>query len=164
MELSQRIVALFEAGSSNGLHVYTSLLDQMEATYSTPPTLEYRRAMITPLTNLITGCLTSGLPLQVIELVHRLLVALGFQIDSKSSGRNRCFRILQWGFLIDEVVVSLVDLCDAYKGLGEERLLRDAEKEAKKAYLIMCGEVRIDRTVAPVINPGKAAIATLTSH
>lgn len=135
MAISGEIVDIFEKGESNSLQTYTKLLDQMEATYVNLPSVEYRRAMITPLTNLITGCLTSGLPLQVIELVHRLLLALGFEIKVTKSS----FRVLQWGFLIDEIVVSLVDLCDAYADVNP-RLLADAEGVAKKCYLIMCGE------------------------
>lgn len=126
---------IFEKGESNSLQKYTDLLDQMEATYVNPPSVEYRRAMITPLTNIITGCITSGLPLQVIELTHRLLRALGFEFEVTTTS----FRIKQWGFLLDEVVVSMVDLCEAYEGF-DPRLLRDAEEVAKKGYLIVCGE------------------------
>lgn len=135
-EVSRKIVDIFEKGDTNQLQTYIDLLDQMEATYVNPPSKEYRRAMITPLVNLITGCLTSGLPLQVIELVHRLLRALGFEIKITDTS----FKILQWGFLIDEIVVSLVDLCDAYAALGEPTLLADAEGVARRCYLIMCGE------------------------
>lgn len=135
MAICGEIVDIFEKGESNSLQTYIDLLDQMEATYVNPPSVEYRRAMITPLTNLITGCLTSGLPLQVIELVHRLLHALGFEFEVTKTS----FRILQWGYLIDEIVVSLVDLCDAYADV-DPRLLADAEGVAKKCYLIMCGE------------------------
>lgn len=135
MAICEEIVDIFEKGASTSLQTYTNLLDRMEATYVNPPTVEYRRAMITPLTNIITGCLTSGLPLQVIELVHRLLLALGFELEVT----KHSFRVLRWGFLIDEIVISLVDLCDAYADV-EPRLLADAEGVAKKCYLIMCGE------------------------
>jgi hypothetical protein len=135
MAICEEIVDIFEKGASTSLQTYTNLLDRMEATYVNPPTVEYRRAMITPLTNIITGCLTSGLPLQVIELVHRLLFALGFETEVT----KHSFRVLRWGFLIDEIVISLVDLCDAYADV-EPRLLADAEGVAKKCYLIMCGE------------------------
>lgn len=129
------IADIFEKGERNSLKRYINLLDQMEATYVNPPNVEYRRAMITPLTNIITGCLTSGLPLQVIELTYRLLHALGFEFEVTKTS----FAIKQWGFLVDEVVVSMVDLCEAYEGF-DPRLLRDAEEVAKKAYLIVCGE------------------------
>ena len=131
----EQIVNIFEKGDVTSLQTYTDLIDALEATYVNPPSKEYRRAMITPVTNLITGCLQSGLPIQVIELVHRLLCALGFEIETTKTS----FRVLQWGFLIDEIVIAMVDLCDAYK-IVNPNLVRDVEIAAKKCYLIMCGE------------------------
>ena len=105
--------------------------------------------MINPLTNLITSALDSDMPYQVIDLVYRLLTALGFlceapsptELASTNSARQGArFKITRWGFLIDELVRSLVDLCDAYGILKMEGFRRDAEREAKLAYLIMCGE------------------------
>ena len=136
IEIAREIHAIFEKGESNTLETYTNLLDQMEATYVNLPTVEYRRAVITPLTNIITGCLTSDLPHQVIELTHRLLRALGYELEVTETR----FQIVRWGFLIDEIVISLVDLVDGYKILRMEELSKCAESEAKMAYLIMCGE------------------------
>ena len=135
VELVWEIKGFFEKGEKKSLETYTGLLDQLEETYVNPPSKEYRRAMITPLTNLITGCLQSGLEIQVIELTCRLLRGLGFNIQVTRTS----FKVLQWGFLIDEIVISLVDLCDAYKVVNPA-LVRDAEAAAKKCYLIMCGE------------------------
>ena len=142
----RKIIDIFEKGNVNRLETYTDLLDALESTYENPPKKEYRRAMITPVTNLITGCLQSDLPHQVIELTHRLLVALGFELKIT----NTTFQILEWGFLIDELVISLVDLRDAYK-IVNPALVRDVEATAKKAYLIMCGE---DVTYEQAYGPG----------
>lgn len=137
---------IFEKGNANSLQTYTDLLDALEATYVNPPNKEYRRAMITPLTNIITGCLRSNLPFHVMELVHRLLRALGFEIEATKS----LFRVIEWGFLIDEVVIALADLCDAY-GAVNLYLVRDAKAAAKKCYLIMCGEdVSFEQAYGPM--------------
>ena len=134
-EICAEIYTIFNKGDVHKLQTYTDLLDTLDDTYTNPPRIEYHRAMITPLTNLITGCLTSELPFHVIELVYRLLKALGFEIQVTETS----FRILQWGFIIDELVIALVELCDAYK-VVDARLVEDAERAAKVCYLIMCGE------------------------
>ena len=126
---------LFEAGDITDLRVYNDLIDEIESTYANPPTLEYRRALISPLTNLITGCLESDLPSEVPPLTYRLLHALGFEFTVTDTS----FTVQRWGFLIDDVVVSLVDLRDAYQILNP-RLVGNVEGVAKKIYLIMCGE------------------------
>ncbi|KAL6716164.1 hypothetical protein ACLMJK_005730 [Lecanora helva] len=134
-ECVKRIIDVFERGDVTAYERYTELLDRLEGTYTHPPQREYRRAMITPLTNLITGCLQSGLHAQVIELTHRLLHALGFELEIT----EQTYTIVQWGFLIDEIVVAMVDLVDAYAIMKPE-LVEDARREARKCYLIMCGE------------------------
>ena len=153
LRLTLQIYQTFESSTSAPLQTYITLLDGLEATYTSPPTVQYRRTMINPLTNLITSALNSEMHAQAVTLVYRLLTALGFSFhsggttgsgapgsDGNSTKGDKRFEILQWGFLIDEIVVSLVDLCDAYGRLGMKGLQKDAEREARKAYLIMCGE------------------------
>ncbi|KAL2057403.1 hypothetical protein ABVK25_002456 [Lepraria finkii] len=86
--------------------------------------------------NIITGCQSTALHNQVIQLVHLLLQSLGFEFSVTQDS----FRVHKWGFLIDKLVMALADLCDAYAALDKPLLLQDAEGVARKCYLIMRGE------------------------
>ena len=119
-----------------GLHTYLALLEQIGDTYTVLPTVEPRHTVVVPIMNIITGCQSAALHNQVIQLMHLLLQNLGFEFSVTQDS----FRVHKWGFLIDELVMALADLCDAYTALDEPILLRDAEGIARKCYLIMCGE------------------------
>lgn len=98
--------------------------------------------MIGPIINLISACHSDGLATQVIELALRMLRALGFAIETGPAS----FRVTRWGFMVDEVVLALADLCDGYAVVGPE-VYDDALGVARTAYEIMCGEgVSWDRT------------------
>ena len=71
-----------------------------------------------------------------------MLRALGFEIEITTSS----FEITRWGFMVDEVVIALVDMCDGY-AVVSPMLYDDVLEVAKTAYEIMCGErVSWDRT------------------
>ena len=71
-----------------------------------------------------------------------MLHALGFETEITETS----FKITRWGFMIDEVVVALADMCDGYAAVAP-RLHGDALEVAKLAYEIMCGErVSWDKT------------------
>lgn len=94
------------------------------------------------MTNLISTCHSDGLALQVIELGLRMLRALGFEFKITTTS----FTVTRWGFMVDEVVVALADMSDAYAAINPP-LHGDALEVAKTAYEIMCGErVSWDRT------------------
>lgn len=98
--------------------------------------------MVGPIINLISACHSDGFATQLIELTHRILHALGFEIEITATS----FSITRWGFMVDEVVVALADMCDAYAAVKPE-LHADVLEVAKTAYEIMCGErVSWDRT------------------
>ena len=78
----------------------------------------------------------------MIELGLRMLHALGFETEITESS----FKMTRWGFMIDEVVVALADMCDAYAAVAP-RLYDDALEVTMLAYEIMCGErVSWDKT------------------
>ena len=135
-EITRRIITLFEKEEPVGLHTYLALLEQIGDTYTVPPTVEPRHAVVAPIMNIITGCQSAALHYQVIQLVHLLLQNLGFEFSVTQDS----FRVHKWGFLIDELVMALAGLCDAYTALDEPLLLPDAEGVARKCYLILCGE------------------------
>ncbi|KAL2037082.1 hypothetical protein N7G274_010209 [Stereocaulon virgatum] len=135
-EITKMIIELFEKSKAVGLHTYLDLLGQIGETYIVSPTIEPRHAVVVPIINIITGCQSSALHLQVIQLVQLLLINLGFEFRVTQDN----FRVLRWGYLIDELVMALADLRDAYAALAQTELSRDAESVAKKCYLIMCGE------------------------
>ena len=64
-----------------------------------------------------------------------MLHALGFETDINATS----FKITRWGFMVDEVVVALADMCDGYAAVNPA-LYDDALEVAKTAYEIMCGE------------------------
>lgn len=98
--------------------------------------------MVGPIINLIAACHSDGLATQVIELSLRMLHALGFETKITPT----CFKITRWGFMVDEVVVALADMCDGYAVL-DPTLHDDVLEVAKTAYEIMCGErVSWDKT------------------
>lgn len=123
-------------GGLLGLDTYLELLEQIGETYTVSPTIEPRHAVVVPIMNIITGCQSSALYSQVVQLVHLLLFNLGFEFRVTQES----FTIRTWGFLIDELVVALADLRDAYAALEQPLLFKDVEDVAKKCYLIMCGE------------------------
>ena len=71
-----------------------------------------------------------------------MLRALGFEFKTTTTS----FEITRWGFMVDEVVVGLADMCDGYAVLNPT-LYADVLEAAKTAYEIMCGErVSWDKT------------------
>ena len=64
-----------------------------------------------------------------------MLHALGFETKTTAT----TFEITRWGFMMDEVVVALADMCDAYAAINRP-LYEDVLEIAKTAYEIMCGE------------------------
>lgn len=64
-----------------------------------------------------------------------MLQALGFETEITASS----FKILQWGFLVDDIVMALADLIDAY-AVTNPALVSDVTEIAKTVYEIMCGE------------------------
>ena len=71
-----------------------------------------------------------------------MLRALGFEIKTTITS----FEITRWGFMVDEVVVALADMCDGY-AVVHPTLYDDALEATKTAYEIMCGErVSWDKT------------------
>ena len=64
-----------------------------------------------------------------------MLRALGFEIKTTTTS----FKITRWGFMVDEVVVALADMCDGY-AVVTPTLYDDVLEVAKTAYEIMCGE------------------------
>ncbi len=92
--------------------------------------------------NLISACHSDGLVPQVIELTLQMLHALGFETEITTDS----FKITRWGFMVDEVVVAMADMCDGY-ALVNPTLYDDVLEVAKTAYEIMCGErVSWDKT------------------
>lgn len=133
--ITKEIIALFENEEAVGLHIYLEKLEALDATYVNPPPLEPRKAVITPIMNIIPELIRSHLYTESIGLILRLLHWLGFELAITETS----FRILRWGFIVDEIVMAMADLCDAYRATNP-KLLVDAEKVAKTCYLIMCGE------------------------
>ena len=71
-----------------------------------------------------------------------MLRALGFEIEITTTS----FEITRWGFMVDEVVIALADMCDGY-AVVSPMLYDDALEVANTAYESMCGErVSLDRT------------------
>ena len=71
-----------------------------------------------------------------------MLRALGFEFETTTTS----FKITRWGFMVDEVVVALADMCDGY-AVVTPTLYDDVLEVAKTAYEIMCGErVSWDKT------------------
>ena len=71
-----------------------------------------------------------------------MLHGLGFETEITPTS----FKITRWGFMVDEVVVALADMCDGYAAVTPE-LYDDVLEVAKTAYEIMCGErVSWDKT------------------
>ena len=97
--------------------------------------MEPRKSLVGPIINLISACHSDGLATQVIELTLRMLHALGFKTDITATS----FKITRWGFMVDEVVVALADMCDGYAAVNPT-LYDDVLELAKTAYEIMCGE------------------------
>ena len=98
--------------------------------------------MIGPMINLISACHSDGLVPQVIELTLQMLHALGFETEITTNS----FKITRWGFMVDEVVVAMADMCDGY-AVVNPTLYDDVLEVAKTAYEIMCGErVSWDKT------------------
>ena len=89
-----------------------------------------------PIMNLLPELVRSGLYVQAVDLVLLLLRQMGWELEIS---RTR-FRVVRWGFMIDEIVMALVDLCDAYR-VVRPRLVADVEVVANQCYLILCGEV-----------------------
>lgn len=97
--------------------------------------MEPRKSLVGPIINLISACHSDGLATQVIELTLRMLHALGFETDITATS----FKITRWGFMVDEVVVALADMCDGYAAVNLT-LYDDVLEVAKTAYEIMCRE------------------------
>lgn len=97
--------------------------------------MEPRKSLVGPIINLISACHSDGLATQVIELTLRMLHALGFETDITATS----FKITRWGFMVDEVVVALADMCEGYAAVNPT-LYDDVLEVAKTAYEIMCGE------------------------
>lgn len=97
--------------------------------------MEPRKSLVGPIINLISACHSDGLATQVIELTLRMLHALGYETDITATS----FKITRWGFMVDEVVVALADMCDGYAAVNPT-LYDDVLEVAKTAYEIMCGE------------------------
>lgn len=91
--------------------------------------------MVGPMINLISACHSDGLATQVIELTLQMLHALGFETEITKN----TFKITRWGFMVDEVVVAMADMCDGY-AVVNPTLYDDVLEVAKTAYEIMCGE------------------------
>ena len=71
-----------------------------------------------------------------------MLHALGFETEITTDS----FKITRWGFMVDEVVLALADMCDGY-AVVNPALHDDVLEVAKTAYEIMCGErVSWDKT------------------
>ena len=71
-----------------------------------------------------------------------MLRALGFEIEITTTS----FEMTRWGFMADEVVVALADMCDGY-AVVNPLLYDDVLEVTKTAYEIMCGErVSWDKT------------------
>ena len=64
-----------------------------------------------------------------------MLRGLGFDTEITMTS----FKVTRWGFMVDEVVVALADMCDGYAAVTPE-LYDDVLEVAKTAYEIMCGE------------------------
>lgn len=121
---------------------YTYLLDALDSTYGNPPTIEPRKTLVGPIINLISACHADGLATQVIELTLRMLHALGFETEITATS----FKVTRWGFMVDEVVAAMVDMCDGY-AVVNPTLYDEVLEVAKTAYEIMCGErVSWDKT------------------
>ncbi len=127
-----------EHGVNVGL--YMEMLQAFDATYRTTPSVEPRLALVSPLLNILDAAKAEDMHIDVISLVCRLLCSLGFVVRVSMHGGKKQFKILNWGFLIGEIVVAMTDLVHAFEALGQEGWRRGAEREAKKCYLIMCGE------------------------
>jgi len=133
--ITKEIITLFEAEKPTGLHIYLAHLEALDATYIYPPSVEPRKAVVTPVMNILPELLRSRMYVQAVELVLLLLRQLGFVVAVTDTS----FEVTRWGFMVDEIVMALADLCDAFR-VVEPRLLADVEDVARKAYLIMCGE------------------------
>lgn len=133
--VTKEIIALFEAEKPTGFHTYMEKLEALEKTYIHPPTVEPRKAVITPVMNIVPELLRSQLYTQAIDFILRLLNWLGFELAITETS----FVVVRWGFLVDDIVMALADLCDACR-VVRPGLLKGAEGVAKRAYLIMCGE------------------------
>ena len=121
---------------------YNTLLDALDSTYINPSIIEPRKAMVGPIINLISACHSDGLATQLIELTLSMLNALGFETEITATS----FKMTRWGFMVDEVVVALADMCDGYAAVNPT-LYDDVLEVAKTAYEIMCGErVSWDKT------------------
>lgn len=71
-----------------------------------------------------------------------MLHGLGFHTETTATS----FKVIRWGFIVDEVVVALADMCDGYAAVTPD-LYDDVLEVAKTAYEIMCGErVSWDKT------------------
>ena len=112
----------------------------IDRTYTAPSSVEPRLALLSPLLSLIVAANAEDEPVQVMSLTCRLLGALGFVLELTGQEGEKRFWISRWGFLIDELLLVMMNLVHAFEALGYEGWTRGAEKEAKKCHLIMCGE------------------------
>ena len=139
-KISMEIERLMEGNDGMGVGVYMKMLEVFDATYKTTQSVEPRLAFVSPLLNILAAAKAEDMHVHVISLVCRLLRSLGFVVRVSLHGGEKRFEILKWGFLIDEIVIAMTDLVQAFEALGQEGWRRGAEREAKKCYLIMCGE------------------------
>ncbi|CAD6594550.1 MAG: hypothetical protein ASARMPREDX12_009538 [Alectoria sarmentosa] len=141
-KITEDIIKHFEKNTPTDLGVYNTLLDALDSTYINPSIIEPRKAMVGPIINLISACHSDGLATQLIELTLLMLNALGFETEITATS----FKMTRWGFMVDEVVVALADMCDGYAA-ANPTLYDDVLEVAKTAYEIMCGErVSWDKT------------------
>ncbi|KAK4693365.1 hypothetical protein P7C71_g4019, partial [Lecanoromycetidae sp. Uapishka_2] len=133
--ITKDIIMLFEKEEPVSLHVYLDKLNELDKTYKHPPKVEPRKAMITPTMNLLPEILRAERYNDAIDLVLNLLMWLGFEFIMSATG----LVVTRWGFMTDDIVMALADLCDAYR-IAKPSFTANAERVAKKAYLIMCGE------------------------
>ena len=129
---------LEQDGAEYGVCMMT--LMAIDGTYTAPSSVEPRLALVSPLLSLIVAANVADEPVQVMSLTCRLLDALGFVLEYTVPEGEKRFAILRWGFLIDEMLLVMMNLVRTFEALGYEGWRRGAEKEAKKCYLMMCGE------------------------
>ena len=134
-KISKEIERLRLGVGGVGLASFMMRIMAIDATYTTAPSVEPRLALVPPLMSMVSAAQAGGMPDFVISLICRLLRALGFAVVAEPR-----FEISRWGFLIDDIVIVMADLVQAFEAVDQLWSRNVAEEAAKKCCLIMCGE------------------------
>ncbi len=146
LELENRKLALSDAGTT--LKRIEKLLDDFDNTYKIPASQLPRPEIFMELFIAIRNFDSWDMSTEVVRLVHRLLLASGFQLRSN----KKRFQIMQWGTMSDLTVTSIAYMWKAYARVNPA-VCDEVEELLKTAYEIIVGERSSFESVYGEIRP-----------